>query len=173
MHDPCPGFAAGLFFPSGSVAQLVAQQTFNLLVEGSSPSALTGDPMKPKILKPDERQRVVQEIKMLLHASRDCARTIFSVDTNKQRFDVTDGYYGEAFGILRGLSLLGYGSFGAVNTPEEESNFSWWMHKLEDEVLVEENFGGSNECDHCLEKYHKDGAGRRRPFTAGRNPAAS
>lgn len=114
-----------------------------------------------KTLKPDERTRVVAEIKMLLHAARDCARTIFSIDTTKQRFDVTDGYYGEAFGILRGLSLLGYGSFGPVNTPEEESNFSWWMARLEDEVLAEENFGGTNQCDHCLQKYHKDGAGRR------------
>lgn len=118
-----------------------------------------------KKLKVDDRERIVSEIKMLLHASRDCARTICSLDTTKQSFDVTDGYYGEAFGILRGLSLLGYGSFGAVNTPEEESNFAWWMRELEKEVLAEENFGGSNECNHCLEKYHKDGAGRRTPFT--------
>lgn len=119
-----------------------------------------------RTLSPKDRTCVIAEIKMLLHASRDCARTILSIDTTKTRFDVTDGYYGEAFGILRGLSLLGYGSFGPCNTPEEESNFSWWMHRLEDEVLAEENFGGSNECDHCLEKYHKDGAGRRdsRPF---------
>jgi len=116
-----------------------------------------------RTLPPAKRQRVVAEIKMLLHASRDCARTIYSIDTTKHSFDCRDGYYGEAFGILRGLSLLGYGSFGAVNTPEEETNFSWWMKRLEDEVLAEENFGGSNECDHCLEKYHKDGAGRRRP----------
>lgn len=117
-----------------------------------------------KTLKPDEREAVVNEVKLLLHAARDCARTICSIDTTQTRFDVTDGYYGEAFGILRGLSLLGYGSFGPVNTPEEESNFSWWMARLEDEVLAEENFGGSNECNHCLEKYRKDGAGRERPY---------
>jgi hypothetical protein len=51
---------------------------------------------------------------------------------------------------MRCLELLGY-------------NVKGWMERLEKDVLEEEHYGSTNECDHCLEKYHKDGAGRSRP----------
>jgi hypothetical protein len=35
-------------------------------------------------------------------------------------------------------------------------SFRSWLCKLENEVLEEENFGGSNECDFCYETYGKD-----------------
>jgi hypothetical protein len=103
----------------------------------------------------ESKVREVREaIKALLHAHRDCLRNQ-GVDTTKVRFDCRDGYYGEAFGILRMLRILGHGDFGPVNVP---GNLSYLMRELEDEVLVEENFGGSNRCDHCFERWHKDAA---------------
>lgn len=108
---------------------------------------------------PDKHKRAIEdEIAMMLHAHRDCLRNQRQ-DTAKVRFDCRDGYYGEAFGILRALKVLGYGNFGACNVP---GNLSYWMKQIEYRVLAEENFGGSNECDHCLERYGKDGAGRKR-----------
>lgn len=102
----------------------------------------------------DLKAKVEAEIKMILHAHRDCLRNQ-DVDTTKVRFDVRDGYYGEAFGILRCLKLMGFGDFGPVNI---QGNLSYWMHQLEEEVLKEENFGGSGVCEHCRSKYGKDDA---------------
>lgn len=117
------------------------------------------------------KKKVEAEVKMLLHASRDCLRNQGN-NTAKISFKVTDGYYGEAFGVLRGLMVLGYGYFGPDNLDgvehtrgggkQPEHNLKWWFSQLTDAVLEEENFGGSNECDFCVEKYGKDGAGRRR-----------
>lgn len=109
-------------------------------------------------LDPEMKGRIEQEILLMLHASRDCLRTK-KVDTAKVRFHCADGYYGEAFGIMRALKVLCYGDFGAVNV---EGNLSSWFRNLEDRCLREENFRGSNECDHCVERYGKDGAGRTR-----------
>ena len=106
---------------------------------------------------------VASEIKLMLHASRDCMRNRFTGnrsrlrDPRRVRFDVNDGYYGEAFGILRGLALLGFGDIhGAVNTPQQRLNFRWWLKELESEVLAEENFGGSGVCEFCKAKWGKD-----------------
>lgn len=108
----------------------------------------------------DEQKKAFEdEIAMMLHASRDCLRTKGRHDAARIRFDVSDGYYGEAFGILRALKVLGYAEFGAVN---HDDTLSAWLRAIENRVLAEENFGGSNECDHCLARYGKDGAGRRR-----------
>lgn len=72
---------------------------------------------------------------LMLLASRDCyvnqKREVF-------RFDTSCGYYGEAFGILRGLKLCGYGYFGATNTPTEIQNFRWWFSELSQVALDEE-----------------------------------
>jgi hypothetical protein len=116
------------------------------------------------------KKKVEAEVKMLLHASRDCLRNQ-GWDTTKITFKVQDGYYGEAFGVMRGLTILGYGYFGPDNLDgikhnrggqQPEHNFKWWFSQLTDAVLDEENYDGSNECDYCLEKYGKDGAVRRR-----------
>jgi len=109
-------------------------------------------------------EAVETEVKMLLHASRDCMRNK-GVDTTNTTFKVDDGYYGEAFGVMRGLAVLGYGYFGSSNLTDPEymfCNLKWWFAELEAKVLQEENFGGSNECNHCVTKYGKDGAGRTR-----------
>lgn len=109
-------------------------------------------------LTEEQYARVEGEIKSLLHAHRDCLRNR-GEDTSDIQFDARDGYYGEAFGVMRGLRLLGFGDWGPANVP---GNLKSWFSDLCDQVLEEENFGGSNECDHCLEKWGKDGAGRCR-----------
>lgn len=122
-------------------------------------SAVTMKVRKPKPLSPTRIGALAAEIKMMLHAHRDCLRNK-GVDTAKVSFDCRDGYYGEAFGIMRALQTLGYGRFGAVNIP---GTLNHWLDELKDQVLAEENFGGSNQCDRCLADYGKDGAGRVRP----------
>ena len=102
--------------------------------------------MKFKKLSEEHEQRIVADIKSLLHAHRDCLRNQRK-DTSKIRMDCRDGYYGEVFGIMRALEILGYGKLGAVNTPEEKTNLRWWLEELINEVLEEENYGGNNERD--------------------------
>jgi len=123
------------------------------------------------------KEKVETEIKMMLHAHRDCLRNQ-EKDTTEITFKVTDGYYGECFGIMRCLQLLGYGVLGSCNVPgghngdsgiktgvgiQPEHNLRWWLCQIEDKVLKEENFRGSNECDYCLEHYRKD-AVRTKPW---------
>lgn len=113
---------------------------------------------------------ISSEIKAMLHASRDCLRNRYIIDktTNQKdprtfRFDVSDGYYGEAFGMMRTLQALGYGELRSVNLDgthynyeQPEQNLRWWFAQLEDEVLEEEHFGGSGVCTYCKAKYGKD-----------------
>jgi len=111
-------------------------------------------------LTAETRARIETEIVGLLHASRDCLRNQ-GEDTSRSTFSNKDSYYAEAFGLLRGLRVLGLGDFGPVNEP---GNFSHWMQQLEARVLAEENYGGSNECEFCLKRWGKDGAGRKRAY---------
>ena len=118
---------------------------------------------KYKKLSTKQEEDIAEEIKSILHAGRDCLRNR-DRDTTKISFDVMDVYYGEAFGLFRGLVVLGYGEFGSDNIPHSTYhrwNLKWWFAELRSEVLKEENFSGSNECDYCLKKFGKDGAGRR------------
>lgn len=114
-----------------------------------------------RILTPEQVNAIETEVKMMLHASRDCYRNQYK-DSKKYRFWAGDGYYGEAAGIFRTLQIFGYGVFGAVNVPKERTNLSWWFEQLQNKVLEEEHFGGNGQCDHCLQRYGKDDAGRRR-----------
>ncbi len=99
---------------------------------------------------------IALEIKHLLHASRDCLRNQGN-DTTNVTFFCTDSYYAEAFGMLRALAVLGYGTiYGANNTPATKTNFKWWFDQLQQDVLNEENYGGSNECNFCYERWSKD-----------------
>lgn len=111
-----------------------------------------------KKLTDKQIQKVEAEVKMMLHASRDCLRNQ-GHDATLISFDSNDGYFGEAFGILRDLMALGYGYFGADNVQDKDDpyrNLKFWFSSLEAEVLKEENFQGTHECDYCLEKYGKD-----------------
>jgi hypothetical protein len=107
---------------------------------------------------PGAKAKLAKEIKMMLHASRDCLRTRFMADTSrpdprKVRFVASDGYYGEAFGIIRAIEVLGWGEYSAVNV---EGNLHHWFQQLQNEVLAEENFRGSGRCERCLKVFHKD-----------------
>lgn len=109
-------------------------------------------------LTKEQADAVSKDVKSLLHASRDCLRNR-GVDTTSVPWHTNDPYYAEAFGILRCLVVLGLGKFGAVNHNDTVNSWFW---RLCDEVLLEENFGGTNECEHCRLKYGKDGTGRVR-----------
>lgn len=126
----------------------------------------------------ETKDKIAAEAKMMLHAHRDCLRNrwdsknwnpAFVPSQHDQdnpnigmTFDCREGYYGEAFGLLRAMVVLGFSKFGAVNI---DGNVNSWMYELEQEVLKEENFGTSNECDWCLKRYGRDGAGRTNCIT--------
>lgn len=127
-----------------------------------------------KKLSSQELEKIKTDIKGLLHAHRDCLRGQ-GKDTRRVTFDVRDGYYGEAFGMMRTLKVLGYGYFGSsnLNAIEEhtqgfrptnipvtkinpEDNLRWWLETIQKEVLEEEGFyDQSYFCPVCEEKYKK------------------
>lgn len=115
-----------------------------------------------KKITEDMKAKIEKEVKMMLHAHRDCLRNR-KVDTLRRSYDIRDGYYGEAFGIMRALQVLGYGKFGSINLngiregfEQEEQNLIWWFEGLKREVLEEEGFHTDHRCEHCLKKYKKD-----------------
>ena len=103
-------------------------------------------------------QTVEAEVKMLLHAARDAMRNR-GIDTTQTAFVANEGFYGEAFGIMRGLQAIGFGDLdGSINTPQKRENLRWWFADLESQVLEEEHFGGSGKCQYCFHRYGKDDA---------------
>lgn len=137
-----------------------------------------------KKLSDEQVAAIEAEVKMMLHSHRDTLRNQWNLsqqvgrngiareayDPTKVPFNCNEGFYGEAFGIMRGLVTLGYGYFGSDNldavkegrSDNPRHNCKWWFAELKDQVCKEENFGGSNECDYCLEHYGKDSAGRKK-----------
>lgn len=122
-------------------------------------------PKRLKLIPPRLKKKVEGEVKALLHASREVMRIRKQYDTTKIRFCVYDGYYGEAFGIMRGLNILGYGYFGSSNLPgtadrkrgkQDHQNLMWWFDQLEREVLEEEGYGKDNICEYCYSRYGRD-----------------
>lgn len=111
-----------------------------------------------KKLTKKQSQAIEKEVMMLLHAMRDNMRNE-GVDTTKTPYSINNAYYAEAFGIMRCLRILGYGSFEITDKAE---SLDCWFNKLLKQLLKEENFGGSNKCDYCLEHYNKDSAGRKK-----------
>lgn len=103
-------------------------------------------------LSDDNKSDFEANIKTLLHESRDALR-LKGVDTTRVPFDCREGYYSEAFGMLRALVLLDLGKFGAVNI---EGNVDYWFYELQKQVLKEEGFGGDNRCNRCFEMYGHD-----------------
>ncbi len=111
--------------------------------------------------------KVIDEVKMLLHASRDGMRNK-GMDTKNVSYHIANdgGWHAEAFGVMRCLSLMGYGYFGPVNLDglqernggvQQESNLKWWFSQLEHAVLEEEGFyNKTHRCEHCINKYRKD-----------------
>ena len=103
------------------------------------------------------KEAIEKEIKMLLHAERDCMRNQGKDATKIKFFSLNDTYFCEAFGMLRTLQTMGYGELGASNArPAEPPNLRAWFERLQDEVLEEEGLHTDNRCRYCLEKYGKD-----------------
>lgn len=126
--------------------------------------------MRLKKISDKMLEDIKAEIKLMLHEHRDVLR-IKGVDTSKVTFDLREGYYGEAFGILRALKVLGYGYFGPCNLDafednypvkrfqnitRKEQNLSWLCNELEKEVLDEEGFYSDHRCERCFKKYGRD-----------------
>lgn len=105
-----------------------------------------------KVLKPKTKTKVEEHVKLFLREARRYMRDIEKLDVSKIDFTVNNPYYCEAFGIMRGLALLGYGFLGSVNLDGtmdssayprgtiKEHNLRWWLERLKDEVLEEEGF---------------------------------
>lgn len=106
-------------------------------------------------------ERIEQEIRMLLHAERDAMRN-HGLDTSKIPWDSSGSYYAEAFGIIRGLALAGFGFLG-TSIDDNPRNLRAWLHHIEMAVLEEEGFGGSDICDYCFERYGQDAKRPHRP----------
>jgi hypothetical protein len=130
-------------------------------------------PTKYKTLTEELRAKIANEVKLMIFAHRDCLWNRFTaglddIDPRKVPLDTRDGYYGEAFGILRGLFLVGYGYFGSSNLDgtEElkggnvpEHNLKWWMMELEQAALDEDGFAdhttSAEKTKGLLDKYRK------------------
>ena len=92
------------------------------------------------ILEKRDIQEIEKTVKSLLHASRDCYQ-----NQNREvfRFDSRDGYYSEAFGILRCLTIIPIRPYtssiayhiGADNTPHL-ANIKYWFNQLQNDVLA-------------------------------------
>jgi hypothetical protein len=133
-----------------------------VLTDGGRDQVRKGTQTRFKLIDDDLKAKVAKEVKLLLHAHRDCLRNR-GENTLKITFKVTDGYYGEAFGIIRGLELLGYGKIDAVirdglqeGYDQKEQSLGWWFNNLEREVLEEEGFNKHLRCDWCKARYGKD-----------------
>jgi hypothetical protein len=117
-----------------------------------------------KVLKESQKEAVEDEVSLLLHASRDCLRNI-GIDTKIVDFRSQDGYYAEAYGVMRGLKILGYGYLGPHNQPDgvvPHHNLNWWFDQICRQVLEEEGFhDGTHRCDYCLDKWGKDDTRKR------------
>ena len=134
---------------------------------------------KFKTLSPEDKAKIEVEIKFMLHAHRDTLRNLPEKygDSKKKSFNCNEGFYGEAFGIMRGLEVLGYGYFGSNNLDaiKEGSsecpshNLKWWFDEIQNEVLEEEGFNGNNKCDYCHAVYGKD-ATRTNPDVSKTRP---
>jgi len=130
-----------------------------------SPSGRVKLGMSQRLDIPKElKEKLEVEIKRILHAQRDCMRnrqentTVYKWCCSTQHACGT--YYAETFGILRALQVMEMGTIS--KSIHHSDDLSTWREGLMDEVLKEENFGGSNECDYCLTTWGKDGAGRKR-----------
>lgn len=128
---------------------------------------------KFKKLNEKQVERVKNEVKLMLAAHRDCLWNRFDNPSNNLddplKFSVVvyDGYYGEAFGIMRGLNLLGYGYFGSDNLDAVKEgrskismhNLKWWFNEILNEYLEEEGFKDKTctkeKCYALLDKYRK------------------
>lgn len=104
-----------------------------------------------------ELDKFKNEVLIMLLASRDC---YVNQGRDVKTFEVTCGYHGEAFGMVRALVNLGVKhpngnafTFGANNLPAVEDNAKWWFDELEDEALkLELDMGLQEAREHLKNK---------------------
>jgi hypothetical protein len=122
---------------------------------------------------PDKYKNAIRnEVKLMVAAHRDslwnrwetCA-TPQAVDPTKFTVACNEGYYGEAFGVIRALVVLGYGYFGPDNLDAvkdnrsdiPEHNLKWFFQQIVQEYLDEEGFYdkscSAEKCHQLLDKY--------------------
>lgn len=89
--------------------------------------------IKFRRLSPAKKEAIAVEVKRMLKACRQSMQ-LQGKDIETETFDIRHADYGEAYGILRALAVLGYGEFGAVFVP---GTLNHWLHDLEEEVLKE------------------------------------
>lgn len=102
----------------------------------------------------ERRAVIADEIKMLLHASRDSLRRA-GVDTATIPFSMNNCYYAEAFGMIRALEKLDLGYMGTnINVNKDGANLRAFFFDLEQQVLGEEGyFDGTHACEYCRSRY--------------------
>jgi hypothetical protein len=127
-----------------------------------------------KRLSKKHKEKIAIEVKMMIAAHRDCLWSRWDTCAHPQAVDptvwqcvVNEGYYGEAFGVMRALVALGYGYFGPDHTDAvmdgrsvvSEHNLKWWFNQLLKEYLDEEGFfdksGSAEKCHILLNKYRE------------------
>ena len=108
---------------------------------------------KFKRLTPKQKDSVESEVKLMLAAHRDFlwGRHLGGdkkINPTEVEVAVNEGYYGEAFGVMRGVNAMGFGYFGSDNLDafEEErsnsphDNLKWWFRQIVNQYLVEEGY---------------------------------
>lgn len=139
--------------------------------------------MKLKTITLKLKEKIECQVLLMLASHRDCLWNKFilrknhpdrrccdSINPNQFTFDSGEGYYGEAFGIMRGLVILGYGYFGSDNMDgieesksvfnrhkafQPEQNMKWWFRQLQNRILKETCYPNSDSSStyRVLEKY--------------------
>jgi hypothetical protein len=120
---------------------------------------------------PDEKfQEVKAEVKRCLHSCRDTMRILFHdryltdeqrnrlADPSKVRIDARLADYGQAYGLLSALCVLGYIQRSPSGGSSKVPNVQDLMYECENEVLAEEGFGHDGKCPQCFSKYGRDDA---------------
>lgn len=113
------------------------------------------------------------EIKLMFAAHREAMWNRWkshhpqALDPTVWQFVYDEQYYGESFGIVRGLALSGYGYLGSdiSNAVQEgksnvpEHNLKWWFTQVITEYLEEEGYFkkhcNAEVCAGLLNKYRK------------------
>lgn len=127
-----------------------------------------------KRLTQKNREAIINEIKLMLAAHRDCLWTRWEsyshaqvVDPHLVQIVCNEGYYGEAFGVVRSLAAIGYGYFGSdnMNAVQEgrsdvpEHNLKWFFSQIQKEYLDEEGYyeksASAEKCAVLLENYRR------------------
>ena len=127
---------------------------------------------KFKRLTPKMKDSVESEVKLMLAAHRGYlwGRHLGGdekINPTKIEVAVNEGYYGEAFGVMRGANALGFGYFGSDNldaVEEGRSNFphdnlKWWFKQILRRYLGEEGYYNqtcSSERTNMLLKRYRD-----------------